>query len=198
MFRAAWVPSCIATCATPGSSLPSCCNAHTSPATKISGWPGTCSVGSAETRPRRSSGVGAAKGARGVKAAEAAAEDDDSHPLECLPDAEVDAPAAWLRLGVDTELGNGIELVAGVEAYRADRRLIPQTRSDRVAQIAEVHAPRAGPHVAAVEKEYGAQPAAELGAQLRAERQHAVAANRQARIAERADLVPPPSAKTCL
>ena len=93
-----------------------------------------------------------------------------------------------------TELGDGIELVAEVEADRADRRLIAQARADRVAQIAEVHAPRVGPHVAAVEKQHGAQFAAQLRAQLLAERQHAVAADRQPRVAERADFVPPPSA----
>ena len=56
-LRAACAPSCIATCATPGSGSPSCCSAQMSPTTKISGWPGTASVGSARTRPARSSGT---------------------------------------------------------------------------------------------------------------------------------------------
>src|SRR5438477_3489387 len=112
-----------------------------------------------------------------------------------LPDTEMDAPAPLLRLAVDAELGDGSELVADVEAYRADRGLIPRTEAHRVAPIAEGHARRGERHAAAVEKEHGAQLAAQPGAQLLAERHQAVAADRQPRPAERAHFVPPPTAK---
>jgi hypothetical protein len=60
MFFATAAPPCIATCATPGSGLPSarsCVMEARSPITKISGWPGTDRSGSTMTRPMRSSGA---------------------------------------------------------------------------------------------------------------------------------------------
>ena len=57
MLAAAWAPCCIATCATPGSSLPSCVERAESPTTKTCGCSASASVGCVVTRPARSSGT---------------------------------------------------------------------------------------------------------------------------------------------
>src|SRR5262245_15715334 len=115
-------------------------------------------------------------------------------PLERLSDAEVNAPAAIARFAVHEQTGNRVELVAEVEAERTDRRLVAQPRSDRVAKIVELDPERLCPDVAGIEEEHGAEAAAERGAKLLAEQEHAVAADRQSRSAERAHLVASPSA----
>src|SRR6185295_16988456 len=113
--------------------------------------------------------------------------------LKGLPDAEMKADAARLGCAVHEEAGNRIELVADIKTNRTDRRLIAQSRSDRVAQIAQVESERVRPHVAGVEEQHPAQIAAQHRAQLFADRQQAVAADRQA-VDERADLESPPPA----
>ena len=54
--RATCAPICFAAGATPGTGLPSCCTLARSPATKISGWPGTLRSRPTGTRPARSRG----------------------------------------------------------------------------------------------------------------------------------------------
>src|SRR5437868_15549781 len=103
-------------------------------------------------------------------------------------------PAPRLRVAVDHESGNRIELVADVEAERADRRLVAEAGADRVPQVVELQAPAVRPDVARVEEEHGAEAAADARARFGAVLEHAVAANRQARIAERAELVAAPPA----
>src|SRR5205823_11980053 len=87
-----------------------------------------------------------------------------------------------------------VQLIAEVEADRSDRRLVAQTGADRVAQIAQHEGHRLRPDVAAVEEEHAAQVAVQPRAQLLAEREHAVSADRLPRFAERAHLVTPPAA----
>src|SRR5438105_4178810 len=72
--------------------------------------------------------------------------------LKRLADAEMDAPAARLGRAVDEQPRDRIELVSNIESDRADRRLVPQARADRVPQIVEVHRPPARPYVARVEE----------------------------------------------
>src|SRR5687768_10057441 len=55
---------------------------------------------------------------------------------ERLPDAEVEAEPPRLRLAVHEEAGDWIELVTDIDADRTDRRRVPQTGTDVVAQIA--------------------------------------------------------------
>src|SRR5207247_2204352 len=101
--------------------------------------------------------------------------------LARLSDAEVKADAACLRVSVHEQAGNRIELIAHVDAHGANRRLIPESGTDRVPQLAQLEGPRIGPHVAGVDEQHAAEVATQHRAQLRAERQHAVAADREAR-----------------
>src|SRR4051812_3068436 len=68
--------------------------------------------------------------------------------LESLPDAEVHAPVTLLRFAVHLQVLDGCELVAEVDARRADWGEVPQARSGGVAQVAEVEVPRIEPDVA--------------------------------------------------
>ena len=63
---------------------------------------------------------------------------------ERLTDAEVHSPTALLRLAVDEQTGNGIQLIAVVEPDGPDRRLVTKPRS--MAYPERVH--RDGPRVA--------------------------------------------------
>src|SRR5947207_4754601 len=110
-----------------------------------------------------------------------------------LPDAEVEPPPPLLRLSVDDEARDRIQLIADIEADRTDRCLVAQTRPDGIAKIAEREAARLLPYVAAVEKQNAAQIPAQHGTDFLAERQHAVAANRQP-FGQRADFVASPAA----
>src|SRR5437773_3611485 len=112
----------------------------------------------------------------------------------CFPDAEVQPPAPLFGLAVHQQPFDWIQLVPDVEANRANRCLVTEARSDRVPQIAQREAARLRPHVPAIEEEHAAKLSPQCHADLFAERQHAVAANRQTRSAERAHLVPPPAA----
>src|SRR3954463_12592822 len=96
--------------------------------------------------------------------------------LERLSDAEVDAPVPLFRLAVHHETRDRIQLVAEVEADRSDRRLVPQPRTDGVAEVVEVNRPSLLPHVAAVEEQYAAHIAGQIRAELRAEREQRIAA----------------------
>ena len=60
---------------------------------------------------------------------------------EGLPDAEVHAEAPLLRLAVDEQPLDRIQLIADVEARRTDRRLVAEPGPDGVSQIAEVDVP---------------------------------------------------------
>src|SRR5439155_22898923 len=111
-----------------------------------------------------------------------------------LADAEMEAPPSCLWRGADQQTRNGIELVADVESKRTDRRLITESRADRITEIAELECERIGPDVAGIEKHDGAPIAAQRAAKLFAHQEHAVAAQRQSRSAERTHLVPSPSA----
>src|SRR5262249_43556187 len=103
------------------------------------------------------------------------------------------APAARLRAAVDDQPRNRIQLVSQVEPERSDRRLVRQTRTNRIAQIVQIDVPRAGPHIADVEKEHASKAPAQWRAELLADGEHAVAAERDARFGQRADLVAAPS-----
>src|ERR1700730_12812930 len=85
---------------------------------------------------------------------------------ERLSDAEVHAPPAGLRHTVHQQPGNGIELISEVEADRPDRRLIPQSRSNRVPQIVQVDIPRARPDVSGIEERDATEVAVKHRAQL--------------------------------
>src|SRR5689334_509698 len=102
-------------------------------------------------------------------------------------------PPAGLRLAVDLQAGNRIQLIAEVEADRSDRRLVAEPGADRVAEIAQHEAHRLRPDVAAVEEQDAAEIAVQPRAQLLAEREHAVAADREPRFAQRAHLEASPS-----
>src|SRR5712692_1509745 len=99
---------------------------------------------------------------------------------ERLSDSEMHAPAPGLWRAVDEQPGDRIELVAKVESNRTDRCLIPQSRTDGIAQIVQPDSPGASPHVPRIKEQDPAEIAVQRRAQLRAERQRAVAANRQA------------------
>ena len=55
-----------------------------------------------------------------------------------------------LGLAVDEQPGDRIELVAEIDADRADRRQVAQARTDVVAQVVQVEVPRVVPDVAGV------------------------------------------------
>src|SRR5262245_10765405 len=118
-------------------------------------------------------------------------------PSERLSDAEVHPPLPEVRLPVDQQLRNGIELPAKVDANRPYRRLVPETRADRISQVAQPDAERLRPDVAAVEEQDRAQTARQGDPQLLAERRHAVATKRQTGRCEGADLEPSPAADAC-
>src|SRR5581483_5914290 len=73
-------------------------------------------------------------------------------------------------------------------------RLIPQPGADGVTQIAELKAPRVRPDVAAIQEQHAAEVSADWRTQFGRQREHAVAANRQSRLAERTHVVPAPAA----
>ena len=106
----------------------------------------------------------------------------------------MDTPASRFGLAVDRQARNLTELKSDVEADRPDRRLVAEARADGVVQIAETNTPGIRPDVAAVEKQHAAEIADERRPQLGREREHAVAADRQPRFAERAHLVASPAA----
>src|SRR6187455_2212207 len=60
---------------------------------------------------------------------------------EGLADAEVNAPLPLLRLAIHLETVDRIELIAEIDARRADRCLIPQTRTDGVVEVIQVERP---------------------------------------------------------
>src|SRR3954464_15452569 len=106
----------------------------------------------------------------------------------------MNAPVARFRSAVDRQPWDRPELKADVEADRADRRLIPQAGADRIIQIVEGDTPRIRFDGSAVEKEDAAEVADERRTQLRREGEHAVAADRQAGIAEGSHLIASPPA----
>src|SRR5438445_10622593 len=93
---------------------------------------------------------------------------------ERLANTEMHPPPPRLQRAVDQQTRNRIELVAHVEANGADRRLVPQSRTDVVPQIAQLDPPRIGPDVAGVEEHDAAKVAAKHRAQLRGEGEEAV------------------------
>src|SRR4030095_16302257 len=100
------------------------------------------------------------------------------------------------RLGapVDEQTRNWIQLIAEVEANRADRGQIPEPWTDVVPQIAQIDPERLGPHVAGIQEQHDAEVAADGRAQLLAALEHAVPADRKPR-SERADLESAPAAE---
>src|SRR2546426_11178517 len=115
-------------------------------------------------------------------------------PLERLADAEMDAPAACLRRAVHEQTRKRIELVAEVEPERPDWRLVAEPGANRVAKLAELEAEGFGPHITGVEEQHAAPGAAQHRAELFADHEHAVAADRRSRSTERAHFVAPPPA----
>ena len=101
-----------------------------------------------------------------------------------------------LRLAVHEQGGKRIELVAEVEADGSDGRLIAEAGTHRVTQVVQPEAERVCPHVATVDERDAAEVTAKGRTHLCAERQQAVAADRQPRRAQRAHLVPSPAADT--
>src|SRR3954469_18833466 len=77
--------------------------------------------------------------------------------LEGLPDAEVETEMPRLGLPVHLQTGNGIQLKAEIRTNRTDRSLVSQSRPGVVPQSSEIEAPAIAEHVAAVEKEHGAE-----------------------------------------
>src|SRR5262249_5180358 len=106
----------------------------------------------------------------------------------------MDAPPPRLRLAVDLQSRNRIQLPAEVEADRPDGRLIAQPRSDGVPQVAKVESHRVRPDVATVEEQHHTEIAVKDGAHFLAEREHRVAADWEAVGAQRAHLISPPPA----
>src|SRR5437660_7597767 len=106
----------------------------------------------------------------------------------------MNAPAARLRAAVHQQTRNRIELPPEVETQRSDRRVVAQARADGIAQIAEPHTARLRPHVARVEEEDAAEVAAQRRADFLAQAEHAVAADRKARAAQRTHFVASPPA----
>src|SRR6266699_420255 len=74
-----------------------------------------------------------------------------------LTDTEVDPPSPLLRLAVDKETVDWIQLVTDVEADGTDWRLIAKAGPDRVAQIAKGEAARQRPHITAIEEQHAAK-----------------------------------------
>src|SRR4051812_22818465 len=97
------------------------------------------------------------------------------------------APPPRLRVAVDEKSGNRIELVADVEAQRPDRCLIAQAGAHGAAEVVELQAPAVRPDVARVEKQDAAEAAVDARARFQAVLEHAVAADREAGVAEWAD-----------
>ena len=60
---------------------------------------------------------------------------------EGLADAEVEPEPAGLRLAIDHQPGNRVQLIAEIGAERADRRVVANARTDVVAQIVEIEVP---------------------------------------------------------
>src|SRR5262245_59450068 len=102
---------------------------------------------------------------------------DSSHGLlESLADAEVEPPAACLRLAVHEQTWDRVELVADVEANRPNRRLISKTGAYGVAEIVEHDAAGILPDVSRVHEQHHAEPAVQRHASFLADEKHAVAA----------------------
>src|SRR5262245_53345554 len=114
---------------------------------------------------------------------------------ERLSNAEVHAPAARLRLAVDDQSLDGVELVPQVHANRTDGRAIAEPRPRRHAEVAELELPGTLPHVSCVEECDDAQFARRVRPQFGAPLQHAESAERLSRIAERAHLEAAPAAQ---
>src|SRR6185312_7979891 len=113
---------------------------------------------------------------------------------EGLADAEVHAPPSRLGFAVHEQSRDRVELVADVEAKRTDGRLVAEAGADGAAQIVQFDLPAVRPDVAGVEEQDRAEAAADPLAAFEAVLEHAVAADRQARFAQRAELVAPPPA----
>src|SRR5439155_27292298 len=97
--------------------------------------------------------------------------------LVSLSDTEVEPPASSLWRAVHQQAVDGIDLVADIEADRANRRRVTQPGANRVPEIAQREPARALPHVAAVQKQDAAEFAAQRRPDFFAEREHAVPAN---------------------
>src|SRR5687767_11808850 len=95
-----------------------------------------------------------------------------------LADAEVNTPGA-ARLPIHQQIRDGIQLPPEIEADGSNRRPVPKTGTDRVAQIFEIEVEGFGPDVAGVDEEDTSKAAAQYGTKLGAQRHHAVASNRQ-------------------
>src|SRR5918993_3582582 len=114
---------------------------------------------------------------------------------ERLTDAEVETEPARLRLAVDEQAGNRVQLVADVGPDRPDLGVVAEPRADVVAQIVEVEVPRLRPDVAAIEEEHRPEVPPHRHADLGREVHEAVATDREPRPGEGRDVLASPAAQ---
>ena len=119
----------------------------------------------------------------------------DIRVIERLADAEVDAPVPLLGSPLTRRFVDRIQLVAEVDARRADRRQVAEARARRRSAGRRDRSPTARDQTLpkstnATAPNLPAQRQAHFGRPF----EHRVAADRQAESAERADLEAPPAA----
>src|SRR5438552_19096047 len=95
-----------------------------------------------------------------------------------LPDAEVESPPPLLRLSVDQETWNRVQLIADVEADRTDRRLVSQPGTDGVTETAHTQPARIRPYVPAIHPQHAAPCPTKHLADMLTEPHHPAAADR--------------------
>src|SRR5262245_1095581 len=113
--------------------------------------------------------------------------------LESLSNAEVETVRSRLRLSVDEEPGNRIQLKADISTNRTDRRLIAEARANVPSQIVEIKVPFAGPDVAAVDENDGPEIPPDIRAKLGGKIHEREPAYPKARSAQRRHFVAPPA-----
>src|SRR5688572_33306542 len=118
----------------------------------------------------------------------------DGPRLERLADAEVCSPLPLLRITLEDESFDRVELHTDVQSHRTNRCVVSNARAYGPAQRPELHLPRTLPHVAAVHEQHASKFAANTEPCLRRHLHHRPAADRLTRRCERTDLIPAPAA----
>src|SRR5258706_2682498 len=121
---------------------------------------------------------------------------DRSRALEGLADAEVHAPLALLRVAVDHEAGNGVELLPEVDADRTNARVVAEARAGGPAQAARSRFQRLGPRISTVDKHNATQPSSHKESAFAGHLHHGSSANGLTVRTQWADLIPAPAPNT--
>src|SRR5580765_2734975 len=112
--------------------------------------------------------------------------------LECLADAEVNAPVARFRFAVHFQVRDAVQLISEVDARRTDRRQISEAGPCRVHERCR-DSERSVRHVAEVEERDASELTDERLADFCRPLQHGQPADRQSEAAQRIDFEPPPA-----